>query len=218
MVNINYSQVQEPDEELEDAPRCELYSEAGGDLAANAEMLQFNGSVGFDGFALLAVGRPLMNSNRVVLVGKINLEADVNAGDYAGVGIYFPSIAYGVCICEDDDVKNSVKVFDPGDAAHPFDKDSVVEYTTAEGLLKLQIDIIRRKNAKSLPETRFNVNATWNGTLKHTDQAINLGRRNPVLHPMIMLMTRGASSNVWIRELDLISDVKVRGSGYLDVI
>ena len=218
MVNVNFSQVQEPDEELEFAPNVQLYTEALGSLDANAEMLRFIGSVGFDGFALIAVDKPLTRANRVMLAGKVNLEADVNAGDYAGVGIYFPSIAFGIAICEDDDVKNSVKVFDPSDAAHPYDKESVVEYTTAEGLLKLQIDLIQKKNAKSLYETRLNVNASWDGALKHIDQAINLGRRNPVLSPMMLVMTRGSSSHVWIRELDLISDVKVRGTGYLDVI
>ena len=221
MVKVNYSNPQEPDEELRDAPTTTLFNEAGGSLDANASMLRFQGNLTSTAMAVLAISRPLVKVDRVLLYARAKFIADNNADDCAGLGIWFPDVMKIIGLVNvGSDNTDKIAFYDKSSNQGNLyaSLDSVAEYSTTEGILKLQCEIIRGLNDKSLVETRVNIRSSWDGTLKHADIDITFNRDNPIMAPCIVVLTRGAASYVSIRSATLIVDNMDFGVGNLEAV
>jgi hypothetical protein len=218
MVSVNYSNPQEPDEALMAALDTSNFAEGVG-LAADSGMLQFTGLAAFTKYAVLAQAALPINFNRVMLYAKVQLDSDVNADDFAMIGVFFPSLmrTIGIANVGSDSTNKLSYMSHQGNAGNLIvNLDSQVEYSTTEGLLRLQIEVIRSVNAKTLPTTRFNMRASWDGVLQHEDVPLVIGRGMITLPPLLVLGVRGAASYVWIRNATLVADSLMGGRGPLE--
>jgi hypothetical protein len=220
MANVNYSNPQEPDEELVLAPNPSNYSEVAG-LSADSEMLLFTGLAAFTKFATLAVAEGMSNFDRVLVHSQVQLESDVNADDFSMLGVLFPDQMQIVGVANvGSDSTNKVCYFNhTGNAGNLLSNlDSVAEYSTTEGLLKFQLEILRGLDSKSLRTNRLNIRLSWDGTTKHKDIALVFGRSMLYLPPVLVVGCRGAASKVWIRRATIVADNLMSGRGPLEAI
>jgi hypothetical protein len=216
--SINFSDVQEPDESLINAPSVGYFAE-GSNLDANSSMLRFQGTAGTHHKAFILMDNRIP-VDRILAIMRILLTSGGGASDYAGIGVYLPSTGRGYALCNVGvDSTDKIYVFDlTSNSVGPTSLDSVSEYSTSEGLIKMELHQRLHKSSKSLPETRWNINVSYNGTIKHTNINGGGGRMLNILPPILFVCTYGASSYVSIRYATISGDSIQGASGYLEAI